>query len=178
MSTTYSRLFSILNFASSQPEWDQYNLATSIRQKGLTDKTFTNFKLKLNGVNIDAFMKEKSIISIIDLMVDLDLFKNNGSNITFTPNGQKCINSESNYIMQIRSSVMSLMQSKKAPLSSIIGFINEIMLPDVPNTESIYRKLSDDAKELISLSLFRRLLFLLACAEGVDRVWTVYYRGI
>ena len=178
MSSTYSRIFSILNYANSQTEWDQFTLASSIRQRGLTDLSFKEFKLKLNGANIDAYMQEKSIIGLIDLMIDLDLLRNNANIISMTSNGLKCINSEDNFKMQIRSSVMSLLQSKNIPLSLIIESINKILLPNVPNIETIYENLSSQAKGFINLNLLRRLLFLLACAEGVNRVWTVYYREV
>jgi hypothetical protein len=115
---------------------------------------------------------------MIDLMKDLELVRSlpDGS-IQVTPKGSVSLSSEDGFERQIRSSVKSLFEKKQIPFSIINQTISGISLPDVPNPDTIFEALPGDNPH-IDRETFRKLMYLLACSDGIDRSIKVLYARV
>ncbi len=171
MATTFIRIRTLLSQARRQPSWESINeLATDVRRRRLVA-----FRLRGDGSSIDHYMSIRSISRMINLMRDLELIRSlPGGLIQVTPKGANSLSSEDAFARQIRSSVKSLLQKKQLPLSTITQTILGITLPDVPNPETIYEALPV-ANPPIDRETFRKLLYLLACSDGIERSIKVLY---
>ena len=173
MGTTYSRIYTILQKSKIEKGWFEIDdFANSLKKRKLKD-----FKVRGEGNSIDDYMKKESIKKLINLMESLSLVKYNSdkTKMSLSEKGKRCLNSEEQYKLDIRSSIKSLLENKDnlPAFSEISNTIQSIKLPNIPDTDTIYEHLKN--KEQINLEILRRLLFLFACADGIVRKTSCYY---
>ena len=173
MAATYDRIQAILQQASRRDTWISIgDLASNIRQRRLKA-----FRIRGDGTSIDHFIQQTSIESLLRLCVDLDLIEQNKDNsIKIPEKSLSAIETEEAFSMQIRSSVKSYLQNHLAPLENILSVIAKIKLPDVPDAKTIYESLEkQNPKPNLNEDDLRKVLFLLAQADGLERKVKVHY---
>ena len=171
MATTFLRINLALIQASRRNEWEnKQQLAKKIREAKPRE-----FKVRGDGSSIDHYMKDNSIVQLLDLMIELELLENYAEEkLRLSRKGKNCIKSVEKLKSQVRSSVKSLLQNKRLPLDVIKKEIKKIQLPEVPDAENISERLKK-VNHSVSKELLRRLLFLYACADGIKRKMHVHY---
>ena len=172
MATTYDRMRIALQKAGEQDSWpNERDLAEAIRTSRPPE-----FKMRGDGSSEDDFMKAPSITRLIRFAADLGLIQRSGSNesVSLTASGRRSLQSDGTYRRQIQSSAKSLLEAKGASLDVLETEINGVALPDVPDADTLFERMEPQVD--LTEDDLRRLLFLLACAEGIDRVTRVHYR--
>lgn len=173
MATTFKRIHIALQQASKRSKWnDEGALAKHIRNQRLRI-----YKIRGDGSSIDDYMKEDTIAQLILFMKDLELCKKTRDNILLlTSKGKKCLDSEEKFKRQIRSSVKSFLQSESLPMEVILEEMTKIKLPEVPDARTIFERIKDRDHK-VDEKLLRKVLFLYACAEGIERKLRIHYES-
>ena len=173
MATTYARIKVALRQAERQAWSDLDVLSHEIRSRKLRA-----FRMRGDGSSIDNHMSEASITNILRLMIDLELLETRAdSTISISLRGKRCLSSDDTFDQLIVSSINSLLDSKRLPMSTVMDVIEAIKLPNVPDAATIYSDLPKSEREASGITEmeFRRLLFLYANAKGIDRKQRVHY---
>lgn len=173
MAATYDRIMAILQQASRRDTWVSVTeLASNLRQRRLSA-----FRIRGDGTSIEHFIQQSSMESLLRLCIDLDLLEQDMEGSIKVPGRSlTAIESEEAFARQIRSSVKSYLQNHSAPLETILSVIAKIKLPDVPDAKTIYESFEKlTPKPNLNEDDLRKVLFLLALADGLARKVRVHY---
>jgi len=168
MATTFDRIHTSMKQAANESSWTNMDeLADTIRQKKLA-----HFRMKKGGTSIDDYMSQKSIKAILELSRDFGLLREAGGRVSVTDETRSTAGSSEGFSRHLFSLLKTYLDKKNMPLDQLAVYIRKIKLPNVPNPQTIYENIEDPA---MSLDLFRKILFLLANVEGIQREVRVFY---
>lgn len=177
MATTFDRLHVALRRLRRRAIWDITELAGSIRESKPEE-----FRIRLEGTTVDFYMKVASIRRLLTLLIELELADGLPENkIKINNVGSNCLQSDDHFANQIRSSVTTLLHKGGIELDDVRKAIKQIHLPDIPDADNIFAKVSDNAQKAdkditIDADRFRTMMYLFAIAKGIDRIVRVHYR--
>ncbi|MFN6543392.1 hypothetical protein [Mycolicibacterium nivoides] len=179
MATTYDRINIALRRLKRRVSWDLTELAESIREGEPRPEAF---RIRGDGTSLDDYMKVSSIRRLLTLLVSLELAESLPENkIRINNAGSNCLQSDDHFANQVKASVTTLLHKGGIELEDLRNAIKQTRLPDMPDADTIFVKVVDNAQKsgkevTIDADRFRTMMYLLAIAKGVDRVVRVYYR--
>lgn len=171
MGTTYQRIGIVLKLINDRDFWAIDDLIAAIRAARSRD-----FKVRGDGTSDDDYMSAASIGRLVTLIDDLGLTATVSKQVFLTAPGRRCAEGGTLMASQIRSSVDSVLESYGIDRARLKKAISKIRLPSVPDAVTLFEGIgSAGPKVSIPLERFRTLLFLSACADGMERVVKVHY---
>jgi hypothetical protein len=175
MSTTYERLQVLLDEIQKNEKKaakeNPASLAESIVKKKLPALTITR---NAEGVTSQP-LSTKSITNLFGLLEKLQFVEMDTNSIKLTGRGQRALDDDT-YANAVSVSTFELLSSFGVGKSTLYSAIDSIKPPNFPDAENIYGKLPKSVnKDALDIDLFRRLLFLLACAGSIGREVRVFY---
>lgn len=171
MATTYDRIRTLLeevrrNEGAGNKARDYFELATYLASREI--KEF------LIDAEERRFLSAAALRKLLRLLKDLGLVEF-GDATTLTPAGKQALQGN-NYDRMVSTAALEFLSKSYAiTLGSIHDAIGLVTLPEVPESEVIFKKLSNPSKDDLGFDRFRTLLFLLYCTHRLDREVKVLY---
>lgn len=178
MSTTYGRLNVILREieqnVSGNNIIDIDPFVESIVERQIPELTLNRMDPE-TGERTPHSLSEHTLRKYIYLLEDFDFVDLNGDHLTITDRGVLALD-EDRYPRSIAVATYSLLSDYGVTREVLFDAMDSVEPPNLPGSEEIYRNLNEDVnKEVLDIELFRRLLYLLACAGSIQREVSVYY---
>jgi hypothetical protein len=180
MATTFARLRIVLQHIRDNPDTSSVTaLAADVRRRRLMD-----FRVRGEGRGIEDFMSESSIRRLIRLLQDLGLVSiDEREAIALMPPGAPFLRSDTQYKAKIDTATRTLLLNRGMSLVRVQAAIDRIQPPRAPDAATIFEEIStpdnlstrDNLTPSLNSETFSRLLFLLACAGGLERTVHVHY---
>jgi hypothetical protein len=145
--------------------------------KAIRSRKPKEMRVRGDGSADDHYMSEQSISNLLSLMAKHGLLViNDDGKVSVSTDGQKAAESEKMFELVLQSSIKTKLAEANTPLEDIDEEIRTISLPLAPDAETIYDRMANrNPAPTISYGEFRRLLYLFACAKGIDRLVRVHY---
>lgn len=171
MATTHQRLRKILDVAIQEDSWEsRLGLASEVRQRRLRA-----FRMRGDGTTIDHYMRAATIGQLVDLLVSFGILdEQTDGALSVSSKGATASRDDGSFDRRIKTDVKAYLARNNCPLTEVAAAVGKIRLPDVPDIGTIYDNLPESGRSLSEAQL-RRLLFLHACAGGINRKTRVHY---
>ncbi len=172
MATTYDRVRTLLeevkrNEASGDKARDYFDLAAYLANRRIKEFIIDAEK--------ERFLSVSALRKLLRLLKDLSLVEF-GDAVVLSPAGRQAIQGN-NYDRMVSTAALEFLGKKPydITLASIHDAIASVMLPEVPESEVIFRQLSSAGKEELGFEKFRTILFLLSQTRRLEREVKVLY---
>ncbi|RSM42656.1 hypothetical protein DMA12_20755 [Amycolatopsis balhimycina DSM 5908] len=174
MANNYTRISYTLRQIVERTRWSsRAEVVEEIRQAKPVE-----MKIRGDGSSDDHYMSARALDDLLSLMVDLRLVTvDNRGRVSASIEGRRAADDPSIYDLLIKSSIRSLLEQDGCPIGKVLDTVRGIRLPAVPDAKTIHDRLKANNKSMtLNLDRFRRLLYMYACAGGIDRLVRVHYR--
>jgi hypothetical protein len=171
MATTYDRIRTLLeevkrNESAGNKARDYFDLSTYLASREIREF--------LIDAEEKRFLSAAALRKLLRLLKDLGLVAF-GDAAILTAAGKQALQGN-NYDRMVSTAALEfLSKSYDITLASIHDVIASVTLPEVPESEVIFKKLSNPRKNDLGFDRFRTLLFLLHCTHRLDRELKVLY---
>jgi hypothetical protein len=172
MATTYDRIRTLLeevkrNESAGNKARDYFDLAAYLSTRQI--------KQFLIDVEEKRFLSASALRKLLRLLKDLGLVEF-GDALGLTAAGKQALQGD-NYDRMVSAAALEFLGKKpyEITLGSIHDAIASVSLPEVPESETIFRKLSSPAKHDLGFDRFRTILFLLYHTHRLERDVKVLY---
>jgi hypothetical protein len=172
MATTYDRIRTLLeevkkNEGAGNSARDYFDLAGHLSTKQI--KEF------LIDAEEKRFLSASALRKLLRLLRDMGLVQF-GDAVGLTSAGKQALQGN-NYDRTVSTAALEFLSRKpyEITLGSIHDAISSVSLPEVPESEVIFEKLTSPAKHDLGFDRFRTILFLLYHTHRLDREVKVLY---
>lgn len=173
MATTYDRIRALLeqvkrNEAAGDKARDYYELAEYLANRQI--KEF------IVDANKNRFLSAAAIRRLLRLLSEMKLITVGEEDkvVLLGPAGRQALQGE-NYDRMVSQAALEMLNSFDITLESITDAIASVKLPNVPEAETIFEKLSGTRKEDLGFERFRLILYLLYWTRRLNREVKVLY---
>ncbi|MDX2554735.1 hypothetical protein [Streptomyces stelliscabiei] len=177
MATTHTRIQYALRLVVGHSTWDSRSeIVHAIRRAKPME-----MKIRGDGSAIEHYMSPQSIGNLLTLMSNLGLIviQSDGT-VSADQEAANAVKNREVFDLLIQASVKSMLEQGGAPIEDVQKTIRTIRLPLVPDSKTIHAKLKTKHKSspMINLDKFSQLLYLYACAGGLQRNIRVHYTSL
>jgi hypothetical protein len=171
MATTYDRIRTLLeevkrNEGAGSKGRDYFDLADYLAGRQL--KEF------LIDVEEKRYLSSSALRKLLRLLKDLDLVEF-GEVVRLTAAGKQALQGD-NYDRMVSTAALEYLGKTHAiTLTTIHDAIASVSLPDVPESETIFKKIPTPSKHDLGFDRFRTILFLLYHTHRLERDVKVLY---
>ncbi|MFF4421137.1 hypothetical protein ACFY04_10175 [Streptomyces sp. NPDC001549] len=174
MANTHTRVNYTLCLIASHPVWD--GRSEIIRE--LLRARPEEMRIRGDGSAVEHYMSAQSISNLLTFMADLDLIviRSDGS-VSIAQRAERAVQDSRAFDLLVQASVRNALEKSGTQMTDVEKVIGAIRLPLVPDAKTIHAKLKVKHKSsvLINVDRFSRLLYLYACAGGIQRIVRVHY---
>ncbi|MEU1273485.1 hypothetical protein [Streptomyces sp. NPDC005799] len=174
MANTHARVRYALRLVARRRMWNSRSEIISAIRRARPDE----MKIRGDGSTAEHYMSAQSISNLLSLMDDLDLIaiRNDGA-VSLAARAQGAERDSERFDLLIQASVRNVFDDSGTQMADVEEVISTIRLPLVPDAKTIHAKLKAKPKSsmILNVDRFSRLLYLYACAGGIQRNVRVLY---
>jgi hypothetical protein len=170
MAKTYDRMRALLeaardNRAAGDNARNLYELADYLSTQDLKE-------FQIDG-EAERFLSTQAIRKLLRLLQAMGLVNLDGA-VTLTTTGKQALRADM-YDRMVSTAAIKFLASYVVTLASIHGAIESVSLPEVPESQVIFDRLTSPEKYRLGFERFRMILFLLYCTHKLKRDVKVLY---
>ncbi|NUL21837.1 hypothetical protein [Streptomyces lunaelactis] len=173
MATTYIRMQYALRLVASRKAW----VSRSEIAKTIHHVKPDEMKIRGDGSAIEHYMSDHSISNLLTLMSELNLvvIQNDGK-VSASATGRKAVDDPEVFKLAVQVSIKKTLKDSGAPIQDVHNTIHAIRPPLAPDAKTIHDRMSRrKPPPEINFEKFRQLLYLYACAGGIERSVRIHY---
>lgn len=178
MATTYDRLYVVLreidNYQENNNLFEIVPFINALIEKRISELTIQ--REDPNSGEITAHpLSVNTIEKYISLLNSFRFINQVENQISISNRGSTSLDQE-RYPLAIAEATYEYLESLGLPRSKLYQIIDSTETKELPTSDVIYDSLDDNVnKAVLNVELFRRLMYMLACSESLNREVIVYY---